>query len=64
MGTTTIASMMSQRNSIGVEIDAKLLSSILANIDGVSTKMVNDAIYQRYSCHLDFVKERESLEKK
>lgn len=63
MGTTTIAAMMSQRNSIGVEIDAKLLPSILENIDGVSMKLTNDSIYQRYSCHLDFVKERESLGK-
>lgn len=30
MGTTTIAAMMSQRNSIGVEIDANLLPSIIA----------------------------------
>lgn len=63
MGTTTIASIMSQRNSIGVEIDANLLPSILENIDGMSTKMANDAIYQRYVSHLDFVKERESLGK-
>lgn len=63
MGTTTIAAMMSQRNSIGVEIDAKLLPSIFENIDGVSMKMANDSIYQRYSCHLDFVKERENLGK-
>ena len=36
---------------------------ICENIDGMSTKMVNDAIYQRYVSHLDFVKERESLGK-
>lgn len=63
MGTTTIAAMMSQRNSIGVEIDANLLPSIIENIDGISTKMVNDTIYQRYINHLAFVKEMESLGK-
>lgn len=63
MGTTTIAAMMSQRNSIGVEIDANLLPSISENIGGINTKMANDAIYQRYLNHLDFVKERESLGK-
>ena len=63
MGTTSIAAMMSQRNSIGVEIDGNLLPFICENIDGMSTKMVNDAIYQRYVSHLDFVKERESLGK-
>ena len=61
MGTTTIAAMMSQRNSVGVEIDAKLLPYIFDNIDGISTKMVNEAIYQRYINHLEFVRERESL---
>lgn len=59
MGTTTIAAMMSQRNSIGVEIDSKLLPSILENIDSVSTQIVNDAIYQRYCNHLVFVSDRE-----
>lgn len=63
MGTTTIAAMMSQRNSIGVEIDSKLLPSIEENIDSVSTQRVNDTIYQRYISHLDFVKEREELGK-
>lgn len=63
MGTTSLAAMISQRNSIGVEIDANLLPSILENMEGMSTKMANDAIYQRYISHLDFVKERESIGK-
>lgn len=63
MGTTSLAAMISQRNSIGVEIDANLLPSILENMDGMSTMMANDAIYQRYRSHLVFVKDRESLGK-
>lgn len=58
MGTTTIAAMMLQRNSIGVEIDEDLLPFIYENIDGVSTSILNKAIYQRYNRHLDFIKER------
>lgn len=63
MGTTTIAAMVSQRNSIGVEIDANLLPNIFNNIDGIDANMTNEAIYQRYINHLDFVEERESLGK-
>lgn len=63
LGTTTIAAMMSQRNSIGIEIDEKLLPSILENMDCVTTQKANDAIYRRYSNHLSFVKERESIGK-
>ena len=63
MGTTTIAAMLSQRNSIGVEIDAHLLPSIFENIDSVNTKFANEIIYKRYISHLDFVKERENLGK-
>ena len=63
MGTTTIAAMLSQRNSIGIEIDDKLLPSIEDNIDSVSASALNDAIYQRYCAHLDFVKDRESAGK-
>lgn len=63
LGTTTIAAMMSQRNSIGVDIDSKLLPAIIENIDGINTSMINEQIYQRYNCHLEFVRERESLGK-
>lgn len=63
LGTTTLAAIASQRNSIGIEIDPALKSAIKENIENMSPKMVNQFIYQRYCNHLDFIKERETVNK-
>ena len=58
LGTTSIAAMLSERNSIGYEIDPMLLSSIRENIKSNSIKDMNNYIYERYIKHKDFVKRR------
>lgn len=58
LGTTTIAAMILQRNSIGVEIDTNLLPSIKENIEGMTPETMNQLIYQRYCNHLKFIQER------
>jgi DNA modification methylase len=60
LGTTTIASLLTGRNSIGVDIDAALEPSIRENIGGLQIDALNGLIADRYNKHLDFVKEREA----
>lgn len=58
LGTTTIASILSERNSIGYEIDPllkPLLRDILGNIDILKA---NALIQERYKRHLSFVADR------
>lgn len=58
LGTTTIAAILSERNSIGYEIDP-LLKPLLKDILGsVDVAKVNAFIYGRYKKHLAFVEER------
>ena len=64
LGTTTIAAMLTGRNSIGVDIDKALEPSIRNNIEGLQIDMLNDLITDRYNKHLDFIKEREEQGKK
>jgi len=58
LGTTTVAAMMSNRNSIGFEIDSKLESSINDFIVGVSVDAMTNIIQGRLENHRIFVKER------
>lgn len=60
LGTTTVAALISGRNSIGVEIDKGLLTSIQENIESLDTKVLNAHILERLENHLAFVKEREA----
>lgn len=60
LGTTSIAAMISERNSIGFEIDAALSKNIQDYITSFIPKDMNDIMYGRYRKHLDFVKERKS----
>jgi hypothetical protein len=63
LGTTTIAAVLSERNSVGFDIDP-LLSSVLREVIGnLDVDKCNKLINDRYIRHLDFVKERESNEK-
>lgn len=59
LGTTTIAAMLTGRNSIGVEIDKELKSSITETINNISVDALNALIRKRYQDHLYFVSERE-----
>lgn len=57
-GTTSIASILSERNSVGYEIDSllkPLLKDILASVDIVKA---NAFIYDRYKKHLAFTDDR------
>ena len=60
LGTTTIAAMLTGRNSIGVDIDKALEPSIRNNIEELQIDMLNGIIAERYNKHLSFIKEREA----
>ena len=59
LGTTAIASLITGRNSIGVEIDPALKSNIRDNIENLQIDALNGLIADRLTKHIDFVKERE-----
>ena len=61
LGTTIVASMLTERNSIGVEIDMALKPLIQENVGGADIDAMNTFIYKRYNNHLAFVREREKL---
>ena len=60
LGTTTIASLLTGRNSIGIDIDKTLEPYICANIENLDINQLNKLIFGRYNDHLTFVKEREA----
>ena len=63
LGTTVIAAMLSERNSVGFEIDP-LLKPLLKDILGsVSIFKANTLINERYKKHLTFVDERIKMKK-
>lgn len=63
LGTTAIAAMLSERNSVGFEIDL-LLKPLLKDILGsVSIIKANALINERYKKHLTFVDERIKMKK-
>ena len=57
-GTTTIAAMATERNSIGVEIDESFLSIVTNNIKSTSIQQLNSLIDTRLENHNNFVKTR------
>lgn len=57
-GTTTIASIMSNRNSIGYEIDDKFIDIIADNIHSSSVDQMNEVITNRIAAHKEFVSQR------
>lgn len=62
-GTTTIAAMCSGRNSIGYEINPNF-RDIIKNRIGDVRQLSQDISRNRLNSHLQFIKERESLNKK
>lgn len=63
LGTTAIAAMISQRNSISFEIDSLLQNSIEQSFKAASIDGINKFLYNRYTNHLTFVEEREKAGK-
>lgn len=63
LGTTTIAAMALNRNSVGIEIDDKLKPSIIENITSTSVDSLNKVIQERYNKHIIFIRDREGLGK-
>ncbi len=55
-GTTTIAAIASERNSIGIEIDKHFKSEILSSIN-LACKYMNSYIKDRLNKHISFVKQ-------
>lgn len=58
LGTTTIAAILSGRNSIGVDIDESLSPYIQDNLESLDIKALNNMISSREKKHIEFVKER------
>lgn len=58
-GTTTLAAMSSERNSIGIEIDAGFKPIITSRLINFKTE-ANEYINNRLKKHIDFLKERAS----
>lgn len=64
LGTSMIAAMLSNRNSVGFEIDRTLKDVISERILDVSIDKANGLIKQRFDRHLQFVEDRENNQKK
>jgi len=54
MGTTTIACMASNRNSIGIDIDGEIVRLAIENMS-ISPEKLNDVICGRIDRHLEFI---------
>lgn len=64
-GTTTLAAIASQRNSIGYEIDPKFVEIINENIEATSLNYLNSNIDNRINNHREFIiKRQQDLKKK
>lgn len=62
-GTTAIAAIICERNSVGYEIDRQLKPLLKSIIESVDVIKANSIIYDRYVKHLSFVEERLKLKK-
>jgi DNA modification methylase len=63
-GTTTLAAIASQRNSVGIEIDEKFLNIIIDNIESTPINFLNNYIANRIEQHKLFIIDRSSDVKK
>lgn len=63
LGTSTIAALLCERNSIGYEIDLKLKEIIEKNIESIDIDCANQSIRDRYLRHIGFIEERLSAKK-
>lgn len=59
-GTTTLAAIASNRNSVGYEIDEKFQDIIVENIQQTSLQFFNSILDNRIINHKNFIHERES----
>ena len=58
LGTTAIAAIINERNSVGYEIDPLLKPLLKDAIGTIGISQANSLLYKRYKNHLDFVEER------
>ncbi len=58
LGTTAIAAIINERESVGYEIDNLLKPLLKDYFDTIDINQANGIIYNRYKKHLDFVTER------
>lgn len=58
LGTTAIAAIINERNSVGYEIDPLLKPLLKDILNSTDISQVNVFLYNRYKKHLDFVEER------
>lgn len=63
LGTTTIAAILSERNSVGYEIDVLLKDVIDNTLDSIDIDNANLIISERYTKHINFIEERLSMKK-
>jgi len=61
-GTTTIAAMLTQRNSVGYEIDESFIDLINEKIQSLNIDTLNNIVKDRLDTHKEFVRQR-SLDK-
>src|SRR5690554_6427553 len=64
IGTTTLAAIATQRNSIGYEIDLMFLNIITENIESTPVTFFNSIIQNRIDQHINFITERNADIKK
>ena len=60
LGTTTFASIASQRNSVGVELENGLVDEVHNNLNGKLVDELNDYLRKRIEKHLDFIETMKS----
>ena len=63
LGTTTLAAILSERNSVGYEIDPMLHNLLKTIISQFDVDKANAVINERYLKHLTFIAEREANNK-
>ncbi len=63
LGTTTLAAILSERNSVGYEVDPMLHDILRTLISQFDINRANALINERYLRHLSFVAEREANKK-
>lgn len=63
-GTTSIAAIATNRNSIGYEIDPQFLEIIMDNICSTPATFYNSVVQKRVDQHIDFVNKRNADDKK
>ena len=63
-GTTTLAAIASQRNSIGYEIDSHFLDVVVENIESTPLRFYHSTVQKRIDRHKQFISERNADPKK